>query len=599
MNNRDNTENNVNTTIKKENKVKLLICYHKPSYLLKDNVMTPIHVGRANAKARMGEENKNYQWLINHMIGDDTGENISDKNDYYNEMTAVYWAWKNYEALGNPDYVGLMHYRRHFIFDEKIKDVVNVKNFDEKSYYSFLGYDEQKMSDYVDGYDFIAHIGNVPNVYQHYIRNQRKEDLDRAIDIVLQKYPDYKAYIDGYFNGSESNFCNMCIFSKKIFFEYCEWIFSILEEFEKQVDMTQKRFFISERLTGLFIYRLMQNKKMKYKTLPIAFLEEPANVPIAIYAEKGEELTTAVNLYSILNNKGDYNSYSIYVFCEKERGTQVEQKIEKYIGTRDKCTIQVVETDDTPDVLPLVLDEYLPKLGKCIYIWGKILTLHDLGEFFRICSVDDYMAVGVPRILYDPAESNKVINPNLLVLNLKRFKLNHVSEKVRERLQAGEKEELLNKVLENEIGYIHENFFVSEHLANYKESVLPLNVKRGEIQNYVLWHVFMVYDEFEPEFNVQGIFSQFWWDNINKIPYEFQKIQVAEESFRSLIVMQQYEINAYDGIKKFDPSEVNMKGNNEEWRNYGFFGKLKFYYVNNGLKQTLHYALQKMTGRAK
>lgn len=187
--------------------------------------MTPIHVGRTNAKLRMGEADKNYQWLVNNMIGDDTGENISDKNDYYNEMTAVYWAWKNYEKLGNPDYIGLMHYRRHFIFDENITDVINIKNVDERSYYSFLKYDENKMPDFVKGYDFITHIGNVPNVYQHYIRNQRKEDLDRAIDIVLNKYPEYKDYMDGYFNGSESNFCNMCIFSKNLFFEYCEWIF--------------------------------------------------------------------------------------------------------------------------------------------------------------------------------------------------------------------------------------------------------------------------------------------------------------------------------------------------------------------------------------
>ncbi len=50
-----------------KNKVKLLICYHKPAYLLKDNVMTPIHVGRANAKVRMGEENPDYQWLVNNM----------------------------------------------------------------------------------------------------------------------------------------------------------------------------------------------------------------------------------------------------------------------------------------------------------------------------------------------------------------------------------------------------------------------------------------------------------------------------------------------------------------------------------------------------
>ena len=47
-------DNNVPVT---NNKIKLLICYHKPSYLLKDEVLTPIHVGRANAKKR----NKNYQ----------------------------------------------------------------------------------------------------------------------------------------------------------------------------------------------------------------------------------------------------------------------------------------------------------------------------------------------------------------------------------------------------------------------------------------------------------------------------------------------------------------------------------------------------------
>ena len=574
-----------------KNKVKLLICYHKPAYLLKDNVMTPIHVGRANAKVRMGEENPDYQWLVNNMIGDDTGENISNKNDYYNEMTAVYWAWKNYEELGNPDYIGLMHYSRHFIFDENITDVVNVKNFDESSYKSFLGYDERKMSDFVDGYDFIAHIGEVPNVYQHYIRNQRKEDLDRAIEIVLKKYPDYESYVDGYFNGSESNFCNMCIFSRKIFFEYCEWIFSILEEFENQIDMAQKRFFISERLTGLFLYRLMKNKEMKYKKLPIAFLEEAVNVPIAIYAEEGEELTTAVSLYSILNNKSDYNSYSIYVFCEKERVAHVENKIRQYIELQNKCEIQVIGTDDKPDVLPLVLDEYFPKLGKCIYIWGKVLTLHDLGEFYRICSVDDYMAVGVPRTLYDPAEPDKIINSNLLVLNLKRFKLNGISQKTRTMIQTDGDQDLLNKVLKNEIGYIHENFFVSEHLANYKDKVFSLNEKREEIQKYVLWHVFMVYDQMEPEFNIQGIFSQFWWDGISKIPYEFQHIQVSENSLRSLLIKQQYEINAYKGVQKLDSVE--------QWRSYGFWGKLKFYYVNNGLKQTIRYAIQKMIGRAK
>ena len=45
--------------------VKLLICYHKPDKLFKDEILTPIHVGRAQAKAG---NNKNLPWLEENMI---------------------------------------------------------------------------------------------------------------------------------------------------------------------------------------------------------------------------------------------------------------------------------------------------------------------------------------------------------------------------------------------------------------------------------------------------------------------------------------------------------------------------------------------------
>ena len=57
---------------------------------------------------------RNYKPEISYQRDDD-GENISVKNPNYNELTAVYWAWKN---LKNVDAIGLVHYLSLF-FDSK------------------------------------------------------------------------------------------------------------------------------------------------------------------------------------------------------------------------------------------------------------------------------------------------------------------------------------------------------------------------------------------------------------------------------------------------------------------------------------------------
>ena len=47
-------------------------------------------------------------------VGDDSGDNISDQNCYYSELTGMYWVWKN----SHTKVVGTCHYRRYLLNEQ-------------------------------------------------------------------------------------------------------------------------------------------------------------------------------------------------------------------------------------------------------------------------------------------------------------------------------------------------------------------------------------------------------------------------------------------------------------------------------------------------
>ena len=83
--------------------IKIFVSAHKPAVFPEGNSILPVQVGVAHAARR-----------FNSTLHDDEGENISDKNPRYCELTAQYWAWKNEDA----DYYGFCHYRRYFDFTD-------------------------------------------------------------------------------------------------------------------------------------------------------------------------------------------------------------------------------------------------------------------------------------------------------------------------------------------------------------------------------------------------------------------------------------------------------------------------------------------------
>lgn len=587
--------------------IKLLVCYHKKAELLKDEIFTPIHVGRDLSKNIVSEET--FSWLTENMIGDNTGDNISIKNGSYNEMTSLYWAWKNYGELGNPDYIGLMHYRRHFILREGEIDVFQFDEMDEH-YFEKINYSVFNMENLVKDCDFIAHIGKVNNVYLHYIENHRKEDIDLVFDILFEKYPEYRGIAEEYFAGNESNFCNMFIFSKKIFFEYCEWIFDVLEEFEKRVNTSGKRFFVSERLTGVFIYKMMKDISLKYKVVPISFVNETVEVPIFISYQKDYEFSFAVTLLSIIRNKKKNSKYKICVVGNQELDNFTKEKIECLKKKDDNIAFEFIILDVERELYPFYVSELVSSINKCIYIEENAIVLKDLTEFFRTCSVDDFYVMGTPEKNYDVLEKKKYIDTSFLVINCKKMRDSSLLKTAISRnIESGNAKNIFNQILENQTNYIPW-YFITIAESDLEQRLFDKLKTRSSYQEDAIWKPIMFYGNNFPWNNPQGLYSNFWWDIAKDVPvsFSFAKFNLffLEDTIRrgqkeiNLIASSDWKEPCKEETENFVYIEENAEQNcnkSEEWRNYSFLKKLKFYYDHNGLYKTINYGLYKMFGR--
>lgn len=627
---------------------KLLICYHKPDILLKDEIMTPIHVGRANAKKDMEPDDPKLKWLLDNMIGDDTGENISLLNRTYNELTALYWAWKNYDKLGDPDYIGLMHYRRHFVFNEGEIKVYEIPDMESEHYFEALNYSPEKLIKDLEDCDFACHLGRVDGIYKHYLANHRIEDMELALKILKEKYPKYAKYADEYMGQDVGNFCNMFIFPKKMFFEYCKYIFDILEEFRRRADISEKRFFVSERLTGIFIYEKMK-EGLKYKVYPINFVCEKINIPIVYPINKDNLFATEVSIVSALERAKKGTSFTFYLMHGGDITDKDKQKLNKLTELYDICRIEFISSDLEQKYYPLEISERLPNVKKLIYFNEKTIAMHDLGEFYRTCSVDDYYISGLPEDVATNVSADRKLSNDIFVINADRFRKHEIYDKAKPFISGGKSpENILNLLCEDQIGYFAEWFITGA--GKVKEYDLPIFSKlknRGQYQLEATWRPVLYFGENEPWANIQGVYSNFWWNYAAKAPLLFKFPHVDINSAVTQLDEQQKELNRIGEINRkmreddliiplsvpnVDPLTVYVDNDHaaeaeklivskekaadkaveitnetvknkyiaigtEEYGNLSAFGKAKIYLKTYGFKLTVRRATEKLFGK--
>ncbi len=212
-----------------------------------------IHAGHALAQKKFGYR------------GDDSGDNISRLNLYLNELTALYWIWKN----TRQDFIGFVHHRRFFTADGK----------------NFLSTDDAK--EILRAHDIIVNgceFGYIPlrdwktvlsghALTEHIIATLRKH--------IARRQPEYLTAFDRV-NNSFGVFCYEIFMTRReIFNAYCEWLFSFLldatEEILATTDMAgddDPRIYRAIAFTAehLMTVWLIKNR-LRIKTLPIIFRE--------------------------------------------------------------------------------------------------------------------------------------------------------------------------------------------------------------------------------------------------------------------------------------------------------------------------------------
>lgn len=220
--------------------VQIIIAAHKKYKMPEDKMYLPLHVGAEGKKDSIGNElNLGY-------IKDNAGDNISNLNPSFCELTGLYWAWKNLDV----DYIGLAHYRRYFAKIRGKDPWNNVLTYDDiKPYLGKVKVFVPKKRWYV-----------IETLYSHYEHTHYAIQLDLTRKIIQERYPTYLDSYDRVVKHRYGYMFNMMIMEKSLLNDYCTWLFDILFELKNRIDMPelsayQGRFYgrISEIIFNVWI----------------------------------------------------------------------------------------------------------------------------------------------------------------------------------------------------------------------------------------------------------------------------------------------------------------------------------------------------------
>ena len=543
-------------------KIKILVGYHKPAYLLKSDILVPIHLGRALATEAskdgvMSEED--YQWMLDNMIGDDTGDNISKENRKFAELTGIYWAWKNYDKLGNPDYIGFCHYRRYFDEHTILQNIATTDIILPEPY---------------------IHAETVKEQFCSY---HQKEFLDIMLSKIKEVSPELLDFSEKFFLGHKQHLCNMFVMKKELFMEYAGWLFNIIFMLNKEVnynDITVYNYrcpaFCAERLTSLWCE--YKKKKNRIQELPYIFNntnadsvlpivnKHPNNIPIVFAADDNYINYVCVCIVSVLENANKNYNYDFYIVGEG-LSTENKEKLSKIECLYKNAIIKTVNISSLSSSYDkslffsgisgnynistyyrFFISDIFQNFSKILYLDSDMIILNDISKlyltdinnYFIAATKDTYVKVWrridkefdsyVQHTLGLKSE-NDYFQAGVLLINITLFTKNKLKEKLFDKLKKVKTpkivdQDILNSVLKGSVLYLDGQWDYDcnlESMVKHNPNILIRNLNMKEMSNHQIARnlPFIIHyaGENKPWKNPAWKFSDIWWKYAKMTPF--------------------------------------------------------------------------------
>lgn len=530
--------------------------------------------------------------------GDDTGINISNKRMSFNELTVLYWAWKNKKL--DKDYYGLCHYRRYLAFseyansasfskDERNNGCVSVKFLDTEIAKQY-GLDDESIQQGCSGYDAIfvkpidlSDFGITSNyMAMHNAEKYHKmEDVDKAIEIVSNKYPYMKSAVDHYmFNYNYSYLYNCFIMKRDIFNNFCTWLFDILFELEKHLN-TQRYSIsqyrtpgtIAERLLGIYILYLKQQKNINIKEVPLLFIEhtektvelkpisQKRNVAIASNFDENYAPYFGVFLQSALSYTSPEFHYD-FIVISRNLTSQSKKLLLSIVKNQNNVSLRIIDPSKilhginlkikhnvyTEDlyyriVIPYILKNY----NKVLVVDADMICREDLKNLY-IDDVDNYLAAGIKDTIFqgylNGADPNRLkyckdymkleepfdyINTGVILFNCKlyreRFSLDFLRTFIEKHVNKVliYEQDMLNMLLQKNIKFLDQkwnSFTITNSFLQHCIDLAPYHAvdkwKQGQESKKGIIHYANIP---KPWQDIHTDFADLWWSYAKSSPF--------------------------------------------------------------------------------